>query len=51
MMKIFLIVILTSVFVVVAMFLLNAASFDGVTKNNVKNDEKDKIFLKKEDKI
>ena len=50
-MKFFLIIILTSVFVVLVMFLLNAASFDGIAKIDDKNrDLKNKISLKIEDK-
>jgi hypothetical protein len=37
-MKIFLIVIFTSLAVVILMFLLNAASFDGIGKNKLSDD-------------
>ncbi len=45
-MKILLTIFLTSIAVIILMFLLNAASFDGISKNNKihenKNDKKSK---------
>lgn len=51
-MKIFLIIILTSLVVVILMFLLNAASFDGVGKNKLpqKNALKNAIDRQKNQK-
>ena len=51
-MKIFLIVIFTSLAVVILMFLLNAASFDGIGKNKLpqKDVEKNTVDRQKNQK-